>query len=194
MSSLREAHRLRTTAAIVDAALDLFAEHGRDEVTVGTIAATAGVGERTLYRYFADKDDILFSWDGEAPADIAQVIADRPEDESPVVAMSAALTSATSKWEGQRQRLVLRAQVISESPHLRDREAVKMAGISAAVAGALAARGVEDGASRLLAAVGAAAFTEGQRQWLASDGGCTLSAHVQNALTKACALLESGGV
>lgn len=191
MATLREAHRERTTTAIVDAALELFAAHGRDEVTMGAIASAAGIGERTLYRYFVDKDDILFSWDGQAPEGVTQTIAERPAKEPPLDTISAALEAASSPWESQRDRMVLRARIIADSPHLRDREAAKMAAISAAVAQALVDRGVAIGAARLLASVGTAAFSEGTRRWLEEDEAQPLSTHVQAALTQARSLLSS---
>ncbi|MFX8075170.1 TetR family transcriptional regulator, partial [Acinetobacter baumannii] len=42
------------------AALDLYVERGFDETSVGDIAARAGVTERTFFRHFADKREVLF--------------------------------------------------------------------------------------------------------------------------------------
>jgi len=45
--------------AIFDAAVDLFARQGFDETTLEDIAKAAGVSPRTLYRYFATRDELL---------------------------------------------------------------------------------------------------------------------------------------
>lgn len=45
--------------AILDAALELCAEHGFHGAPISMIAACAGVGVGTIYRYFQDKDELL---------------------------------------------------------------------------------------------------------------------------------------
>src|SRR6201995_4177491 len=43
------------------AALELYSEHGFDETTVAEIAKRAGLTERTFFRHFADKREVLFA-------------------------------------------------------------------------------------------------------------------------------------
>jgi len=47
------------------AAVELFAERGVEATTVAAIADRAGVTERTFFRYFTDKREVLFSDQGE---------------------------------------------------------------------------------------------------------------------------------
>lgn len=47
--------------AILDAALDLFVEHGYEQVSIRNIAAKVGYSPGSIYSYFASKDEIFFS-------------------------------------------------------------------------------------------------------------------------------------
>jgi TetR/AcrR family transcriptional regulator, fatty acid metabolism regulator protein len=47
---------------ILDSAGSVFAAHGFHKATISQIAAKAGVADGTLYRYFKNKDDILYQY------------------------------------------------------------------------------------------------------------------------------------
>ncbi|RKS07275.1 TetR family transcriptional regulator [Nocardiopsis sp. Huas11] len=51
----------KARATIVSAAFQLFAERGFDKVTVAQIAERAEVGRTTFFRYFGDKQQVLFA-------------------------------------------------------------------------------------------------------------------------------------
>ncbi|WP_205547884.1 mycofactocin system transcriptional regulator [Leucobacter sp. wl10] len=58
----QRAGRARATSAgeLSHIALDLFFEHGFDETTVTDIARAAGIGRRTVFRYFPSKNDLAW--------------------------------------------------------------------------------------------------------------------------------------
>ncbi len=57
-----EAHRREVRAATLDTTAALVAEHGLRSVTMSQIAERTGIGRATLYKYFADVEEILVAW------------------------------------------------------------------------------------------------------------------------------------
>ena len=58
---MRKEKRSKTRDLLVDVARKLFAEHGRDNVTMNEIALVAGKGRRTVYTYFRNKDEVYLA-------------------------------------------------------------------------------------------------------------------------------------
>jgi AcrR family transcriptional regulator len=58
---LRERKKQRTRQALIDAAVQLFAEKGYDETTVADIAAAADVSTRTFFLHFPAKEAVVFA-------------------------------------------------------------------------------------------------------------------------------------
>ncbi|SNQ48565.1 putative DNA-binding transcriptional repressor AcrR [Frankia canadensis] len=58
---LRERQRRAIEAELRAAALKLFGERGFDEVSVAEIAAEAGISERTFFRHFPTKEDVVLT-------------------------------------------------------------------------------------------------------------------------------------
>jgi AcrR family transcriptional regulator len=89
----REAHKIATRQAIQAAADALFAARGYEKTTVRDVADTAGVTERTFFRYFSGKEALLVK-DIEAwlPT-LADEIRRRPTTELPLEAVEQALAA-----------------------------------------------------------------------------------------------------
>lgn len=92
VEGLRERKKVRTRDAIRDAAHDLFLERGFAGTTVDDIAAAAEVSPRTFFRYFASKEEVLFSRFDEALDLLQDFLDGRPADEP--VTESLAIASA----------------------------------------------------------------------------------------------------
>jgi AcrR family transcriptional regulator len=58
-SQARRRDAAATRAALLEAAVDLFADRGFDRTTVRDIAARAGVNQALLFRYFGSKDELF---------------------------------------------------------------------------------------------------------------------------------------
>jgi AcrR family transcriptional regulator len=57
-----EEHRQAVHGAALDAFAALIGEHGLASVTMSRIAAAAGIGRATLYKYFPDIESVLLAW------------------------------------------------------------------------------------------------------------------------------------
>ncbi|NGO73744.1 TetR family transcriptional regulator, partial [Streptomyces boncukensis] len=87
----REQHKERTRQALQDAALRLFEEHGFEATTVRDIATAAGVAERTFFRYFPSKEDLVLTEVLALLPQLRRHILERPAEEPPFTAVRNAL-------------------------------------------------------------------------------------------------------
>jgi len=84
-------HPTTTRAQLSHVALQLFIEQGFDETTVDDIAHTAGIGRRTLFRYFPSKNDLPWGDFEAGLEDMRKFLAALPEDLPLMDALSAAI-------------------------------------------------------------------------------------------------------
>lgn len=75
---LRERKKQRTHAAISDAAIALFLEHGFNQVSVAQVADAAEVSKRTLFAYFPTKEDLVVHRLADHETELARVVRSRP--------------------------------------------------------------------------------------------------------------------
>src|SRR5262249_20365529 len=76
------------------AALQLFIERGFEQTTVAEIAKRAGLTERTFFRHFADKREVLFGGAGSLQELLVRTVASTPDSAAPLDAIAAALAAA----------------------------------------------------------------------------------------------------
>ncbi len=170
------------------AALELFGERGFDETTVADIADRAGVTERTFFRYFADKREVLFDGSADLQAFVVHRIAAAPGGKPPIDVVADAFAGLTELMEERRDFAVRRGAVVASTPSLMERELLKMASLGAAVAEALHARGVPAAAAGLAADTGVAVFRAGFDRWVTDPDAGTLDHCIRAAVDELKAL------
>ena len=151
------------------AAVDLFRERGFDRTTAAEIAGRAGVTERTFFRYFPDKREVLFDGQAVLVEALTASIADAPTGMGPLDTLFRAFRSVTTLLEDNRPFSKPRQEVISATPALQERELAKLEALSDALALALRERGVSQLPAELAARAGMASFAHATLEWLEGD-------------------------
>jgi AcrR family transcriptional regulator len=166
-----------------EAALALYAERGFDQTTAAEIAARAGVTERTFFRHFADKREVLFGGSSLLKEQIVAAVSGAPVTDGPLDAVGRGLGAAATMFdEGRRDLSRLRQSVIAANPELRERELTKLADYSAAIAGALRQRGVGEPQATLAADAGMAVFRIAFDAWIGAGEDRKLAGIMRDTL------------
>lgn len=172
-----------TAGRLRQAALELFSEHPYEEVTTAEIAARAGLSERTFFRYFADKREVLFAGSEDALGALVGGVTSAPEGAGALDAVEAGLLAvAEVLGAAPIAHARRRAAVIRDNPALREREMAKMSHWAEAVADALRRRGIEEPAASLSAEVGLAAFRVAWARYVADGSDGSLPAALRDAI------------
>jgi AcrR family transcriptional regulator len=176
------------------AAMELFQEGGYVQTTVEDIAARAGLTERTFFRYFADKREVLFSGSKELEKGIVDGIEGAPREASPLAAVVAAFEAAGAELQGRRDIRYVRARyaLVTHHAEVQERELIKLASLGLAVTKALHARGVPEPAASLAAEVGIAVFKIGFERWVNERKPRDLAAHIRVAVDALKAVAAEG--
>ncbi|MBC3193789.1 TetR family transcriptional regulator [Pseudonocardia sp. C8] len=158
---------------LVAAAARLFTDRGYDETTVDDIAAAAGVGRRTFFRYFRGKEDALSPDHERGLARISEVFAGAHPDEPLTSLALRAAETVFDLYTDDPEVARLRFALVGSVPALRDREAASVNHYRRLFTRELTGRLEERPDGELRAAVTAAALVaahnQALRKWLA-DG------------------------
>jgi len=167
---------------VMQAALELFSERGFEQTTVAEIAGRAGLTERTFFRHFADKREVLFAGADALRDLLVSTLASAPQAAAPIGAVVAALETATAPLQERRDYARRRQAVIVANAELRERELIKLASWSAALAETLRRRGVREPAASLTAEAGIAVFRIAFERWVNDAGEPSLPQLIREAL------------
>jgi len=184
--SLTERKRRRAKEAIRQAALELFNERGFDAVSVTDIAERAEVGRTSFFRYFGDKQEVLFP----DPEDTEEGV-DGPGAPPELIgsSMAAALTAARRLVVSYVDRITAdpeaydrHQRLVNEQPELYSRSLVKQRSYADRLTTQLRDWGADPLVARQAAEIGLACFYVGQAT--ANDDTRILARHISAAFDR----------
>ncbi|MFB7481966.1 TetR/AcrR family transcriptional regulator [Streptomyces anulatus] len=120
---LRMKTRQAVTEALADTALELFDSTDFDQVTVADIATAAGISQRSFFRYFSSKEDVVFGdripTAEEVQSELLRHL-DGGEDGGPAWdALQATFRTAADQMDADPGRWKRATRVICRTPGLR---------------------------------------------------------------------------
>ena len=169
-----------TRERLREAALDLYLANGYDDTTVTQIAQSVGVTERTFFRHFADKREVIFGGSDLLQQEFSSGVASAPEG-SPLDMVAHAVLGSSYFPEERRPWSRRRQALITSHPELKERELNKMATLAGVLAQALRDRGVTEPAATLAAESGVTVFRLAFDEWVA-DGSTRTLAEIERGL------------
>ncbi|MER6625383.1 helix-turn-helix domain-containing protein [Streptomyces sp. NPDC000931] len=167
------------------AALELYNHKGFHATTVAEIATRAGLTERTFFRHFADKREVLFPGDSPLTDLLTDATAAAPATLPPLEVITHALAEAAPVFEERADLVRQRQTVIAANPELQERELAKLAALASTLAHALRERGLETTTAALAADIGIATFKVAFERWITDPGRRTLAQHIRETLDTA---------
>jgi AcrR family transcriptional regulator len=160
-----------------EAAVELYAERGFSGTTVAAVAERAGLTERTFFRHFVDKREVLFANEDALRATLVEAVADAPEG-GPGALADAGVAAVVRALQPRHAELRRREPVVAAHPELRERELMKLASWTGALRAALEDRGIGPDTAALVAETWVAVLGVVARRWLADEAPGDLGALV----------------
>jgi AcrR family transcriptional regulator len=165
------------------AAMALFDEQGFQNTSAVQIAERARVTTRTFFRYFPDKQAIVFVDADRLAGELIERTLNSPDGVEPIGAVMTALAGFDWLSLGSRESQRRRDEMIAANPGLLERELIKQHQMADGFTTALRQRGADPDVAELAARVGIQVFRTAYRQWLASDDDADLTGIVESAMS-----------
>lgn len=163
--------------------MELFEEQGFETTSAVQIAKRARVTTRTFFRYFPDKEEVLFA-DADALYEaLVQELRQTADVSAPLSAV--VRTMAGFDWErlGTRDTQRRRDAMIAANPHLLERELIKQQRAADGFSDALRRRGIDPDIAELAANIGVQVFRTAYRQWLDGSDDTDLSTRTETVMS-----------
>lgn len=185
----RQRTRQRVRDAIIKAAFELFAERGFADVSVTQIAERAEVGRMTYFRYFGDKQEVVFAGEQgmiDALVRGATEIGGPPAGPLTLAEALARIRVTVhamgTQWTADAERYRLTERLLAQNPELQDRMERKLLRGVHALAQALQHSGTPEPTAVLAAHLGLACYQTGKQR--AGADPTALVAHVETAFVE----------
>jgi AcrR family transcriptional regulator len=162
---------------LLEAALVLFEENGFEHTTVADIAERAGLTERTFFRHFSDKREVLFAGAGALQELLVKTTVRAPSVATPLDSVALALEAAGNLFNERREFSLRRQRIISSSTELQERELIKLSSLATSLGAALRERGVLEPTAGLTGEIAIAVFKVAFERWV-TDANAPDFAHV----------------
>jgi len=171
------------------AAMELFEEQGFEATTAVEISKRARVTTRTFFRYFSDKEEILFVDAELLYASLIEEMLRATDIAEPL--LTVIQTLARFDWEslGPRETQRRRDAMITSNPGLLERDLIKQQQMADGFRDALRRRGVDPDTAELAARVGAQVFRTAYRRWLEAGDGADLQSITESVLSLLVAIV-----
>lgn len=151
------------------AAFDLFLERGYDHTTVADISTKAGLTERTFFRHFVDKREVLFARSATLLDVMSNALEQTDPELLPIEAVRVAVEAISKVMYGRLSYARQRQQVIAAHPDLQERDLNKRAALTAALELGLRRRGAPDSTANVAAETGIGIFYGAFVSWLGAS-------------------------
>src|SRR5271154_6812750 len=115
---------------LMKAAFELYGERGFEQTTVAEIAERAGLTERTFFRHFADKREVLFGGAGALEELLVSAVAKAPDRLAPIDAAATGIEAAGAAIQEGGELPRQRQAIIAASAELQERELIKLASLA----------------------------------------------------------------
>ncbi|MGW2717723.1 TetR/AcrR family transcriptional regulator [Streptomyces sp. NPDC001492] len=173
-TTLWDRTRQLASQEILETALRLFTEQGYDETTIAQIAREAGVSQRTLFRYFGSKEDLLGGGQDRFGEVLMDTISEQPADAGAWEALRAGVAAVLALHDSREQALE-RFRLLHNTASLRAGWLEKRLRFQENLLPLIetrmdAATGTEGARARAVIAAAFACLDAASMTWVANDG------------------------
>lgn len=176
-----------------EAAMELFEEQGFENTTAVQIAKRARVTTRTFFRYFPDKEEVLFADADALNEALVRELLEIPDISRPLEAVTGTLAGYDWAKLGSRELLRRRSRMIASDPRLLERDLIKQHQMADGFRRALGERGVDPDIAELAAGAGSQIFRTAYRKWLENDHDTDLATVTASVMSLLVTIVPGAG-